>query len=435
VRFGTAELAAAVGGRLVGDDLVVEGVTTDSRTAGAGRLFVPLAAARDGHDFIDAALAGGAVAYLTSREPRPGTTAIVVPDTLQALGAIGRLARSRFPEPKRVIAVTGSVGKTTVKDLLAATLSTTFRTVASERSFNNEIGVPVTLANAPDDVEAAAIEMGARGSGHIADLCAVALPTIGVVTTVGHVHTEAFGTIDDVARGKGELVESLPSTGVAVLNADDDLVAAMAGRTSARVVAYGTHADVSARKVRLDDDLRPTFVLASPWGEIEVRLAVRGHHQVGNALAAAAGALAGDVPLPAVAEGLAAAVPSPWRMELHRTSAGALVLNDAYNANPISVAAALRSLAAIDARRRVAVLGTMAELGDFADNEHRAIGALARELGIDVIAVGESRYGAPTVAGIDDAVDRLGRLGAGDAVLVKGSRVAGLERLAERLTG
>jgi UDP-N-acetylmuramoyl-tripeptide--D-alanyl-D-alanine ligase len=433
VRFGTAEIATAVEGRLVGDDIVVEGVCTDSRTASEGRLFVPLVAARDGHDYIDAALAAGASAYLTQREPRPGTTAIVVADTLHALGAIGRLARARLPE--RVIGVTGSVGKTTVKDLLAAALVMTYRTVSSERSFNNGIGVPVTLANAADDTEAAVIEMGARGAGHIADLCAVAVPTIGIVTAVGHVHTEAFGTVDDVARGKGELIESLPPTGVAVLNADDERVAAMAGRTSARVLTFGAHGDVSAGKVRLDDELRPTFVLHSPWGEVEVRLAVRGYHQVGNALAAAAGALASDVPLPAAAEGLVAAVPSPWRMELHRTPSGALVLNDAYNANPISVAAALRSLAAIDARRRVAVLGTMAELGAFADEEHRAIGALARELGISVIALGEPGYGVPTVAGIDAAVDQLGRLDAGDAVLVKGSRVAGLERLAERLTG
>jgi UDP-N-acetylmuramoyl-tripeptide--D-alanyl-D-alanine ligase len=431
VRFRAAEIANAVDGRLVGGDVLVEGVATDSRAGVAGRLFVPLVAARDGHEFVDDALAGGAVAYLSAHAPRPGTNAIVVGDTLVALGRIGGLARGRLPD--RVIGITGSVGKTSVKDLLAAALATTFRTVASERSFNNEIGVPVTLANAADGTEAAVIEMGARGVGHIAALCTVARPSIGIVTAVGHVHTELFGTIDDVARGKGELVEALPASGTAVLNADDERVVAMRSRTGARVVTYGEGADVRATDVRIDDELRPRFRLHSPWGDAEIRLAVRGHHQVGNALAAAAAALATGAPPDAVAAGLGTAALSPWRMDLRRSASGALVLNDAYNANPISVAAALRALAALDARRRVAVLGTMAELGAVADEEHRAIGELAGRLGIDVIAVDEDRYGAPSVDGIDAAADAIGPLAAGDAVLVKGSRVAGLERLAELL--
>jgi UDP-N-acetylmuramoyl-tripeptide--D-alanyl-D-alanine ligase len=424
-----------VGGRLVGADVVVAGVSTDSRTGTDGALFVPIVAERDGHDFIADALVGGAAAYLTAREPAQDAPAIVVDDTLTALGAIGGLARARLPE--RVVGVTGSVGKTSVKDLLAAVFATTYATVASERSFNNEIGVPLTLANADDTTEAAVVEMGARGIGHIADLCAIARPTIGIVTTVGHVHTELFGTIDDVARGKGELVEALPPTGAAVLNAGDARVFAMRQRTRARVVTFGTTtgADVTATDIALDDELRATFVLRSPWGHVEVRLAARGMHQVDNALAAAAAALVSDVTPDAVAAGLAGATLSPWRMELHRTPAGALVLNDAYNANPISVAAALRSLAALGATRRVAVLGTMAELGAVADEEHRAIGALARSLDITVIAVAEPRYAAPTVADVEAAAAELGELTAGDAVLVKGSRVAGLERLAERLAG
>jgi UDP-N-acetylmuramoyl-tripeptide--D-alanyl-D-alanine ligase len=436
VRFGAAEIATAVGGRLVGADVVVDGVSTDSRAGTDGALFVPIVAERDGHDFIADALAGGAAAYLTSREPATNDApAIVVADTRNALGAIGGLARTRLPE--RVVGVTGSVGKTSVKDLLAAVFTTTFPTVASERSFNNEIGVPLTLANADDTTEAAVIEMGARGIGHIAELCAIVRPTIGVVTAVGHVHTELFGTIDDVARGKGELVEALPPTGAAVLNAGDERVLAMRERTRARVVTFGTTtgADVTATDIALDDELRATFALRSPWGHVDVRLAARGLHQVDNALAAAAAALVSGVAPDAVAAGLAVATLSPWRMELHRTPAGALVLNDAYNANPISVAAALRSLAALDARRRLAVLGTMAELGAVADEEHRAIGALATSLGIDVIAVDEPRYGAPTVADVDAAAIELGELADGDAVLVKGSRVAGLERLAKRLAG
>jgi UDP-N-acetylmuramoyl-tripeptide--D-alanyl-D-alanine ligase len=410
VRFRAAEIATALDGRLVGVDAVVSGVATDSRADTEGRLFVPLVADRDGHDFIADALAGGAAAHLTVREPAHGAPAIVVSDTLAALGLIGRLARARLPE--RVVGVTGSV---------------------SERSFNNEIGVPVTLANADDATEAAVIEMGARGVGHIAELCAIARPTIGVVTAVGHVHTELFGTIDDVARGKGELVEALPPTGAAVLNAGDARVLAMRERTRARVITYGVGGDVTATEIVLDDELRASFELRSPWGHVAVRLLARGLHQVDNALAAAAAALVSGVTPDAVATGLAQASLSPWRMELRRTPSGALVLNDAYNANPISVAAALRSLAALDATHRVAVLGTMAELGAVADEEHRSIAALAASLGIEVLAVAEPRYGAPTVPDVDAAADALGELGEGDAVLVKGSRVAGLERLAVRL--
>jgi UDP-N-acetylmuramoyl-tripeptide--D-alanyl-D-alanine ligase len=432
VRFTAGEVASATGGRLVGPDVPVDGVSTDSRHVTPGCIFVPVVAARDGHDFIDDALAAGAAAYLTSRAPTRAS-AIVVEDTLVALGAVGGLARSRLPD--RVVGVTGSVGKTSVKDLLAAALGSTFRIVASERSFNNELGVPLTLANATDGTEAAVIEMGARGLGHIRLLCDIAKPTIGIVTAVGHVHTELFGTIEDVARGKTELVESLPGTGTAILNADDERVLAMRSRTDASVVTFGLdRGDVTATSVALDGELRPSFRLHSPWGDADVRLEVRGHHQVGNALAAAAAGLAAGAPLDAVAHGLGTAVLSPWRMDLHRTSSGALVLNDAYNANPISMAAALRSLAALDARRRMAVLGTMAELGEVAEAEHRAVAALAVDLGIRVIALAEPRYGTEQVGDIAAAAAALGPLDDGDAVLVKGSRVAGLERLAELLT-
>jgi UDP-N-acetylmuramoyl-tripeptide--D-alanyl-D-alanine ligase len=208
----------------------------------------------------------------------------------------------------------------------------------------------------------------------------------------------------------------------------------MRSRTKATVLTYGEHGEVRASMVQLDGELRPDFRLHSPWGEVEVRLAVRGHHQVGNALAAAAAAMACGVPPDAVAAGLVEAHLSPWRMDLQRTSAGALVLNDAYNANPISIAAALRSIAALDARRRFAVLGTMAELGAVADDEHRAMAALAADLGITLIALAEPRYGVTVVPDLDAAADALGELVEGDVVLVKGSRVAGLERLAEVLT-
>jgi UDP-N-acetylmuramoyl-tripeptide--D-alanyl-D-alanine ligase len=426
----TLELADAVGGRLAGPDVVVVGATQDSRGVTPGQLFVPIVAERDGHEFIGAALANGAAAYLT-HGPTAGGTAIVVPDTTGALQAAGRLARSRLPD--RVVGVTGSVGKTSVKDLLASVLAERWVTAASLRSFNNELGVPLTLLNAPDGTEAVVVEMGARGVGHIADLCAIARPTVGVVTRVAAVHTEVFGHIDEVARAKAELVESLPATGTAVLNAADARVAAMEARTEARVVTFGAAGEVVAEDVSLDDDLQARFCLVTPWGRVEVGLRVRGLHQVENALAAAAAALVVDVDLAAVASGLARAELSPWRMELATSAGGVRVLNDAYNANPTSVRAALDSLAALPARRRVAVLGVMAELGVDEQAEHAGIGAHARALGIQVLAVAAPGYGGEDVATVEEAVVALDDLSDGDAVLVKGSRVAGLERLAEIL--
>jgi len=420
-------LALACGGALSGPDVEVDGATNDSRSLRPGQLFVPLVAERDGHGFVTAALATGAAAYLTARPP-VGGTAIVVDDTGAALLACGRLARSTLPE--RVVGVTGSVGKTSVKDLLAAALATMWATAASERSFNNEIGVPLTLLGAPDGTEAVVLEMGARGVGHIRLLCEVGRPTVGVVTSVAAVHTELFGSIDEVALGKGELVEALPSSGTAVLNADDERVAAMAARTAARVLLFGGRGEVRAEAVACDDGLRPSFRLCTPWGDAQVRLEVRGAHQVGNALAAAAAALACGVALPAVAEGLGAAVPSPLRMDLQRSRSGALVLNDAYNANPTSMAAALQALAALPGTgRRVAILGPMTELVEPAA-AHAEVAALAVSLGIELIPTGTKLYG-PEPA--DDPVATIGPLDPDDAVLVKASRAARLEHLAEAL--
>jgi UDP-N-acetylmuramoyl-tripeptide--D-alanyl-D-alanine ligase len=430
----TSDIAAATGGRLVGPDVTVVGAAIDSRLVTGGELFVPVVAERDGHDFVAAALEAGAAAYLTARRGASGGTrgtAVEVDDTLAALAALGRLARDRLDGgvDGRLVGVTGSVGKTSVKDLLAIALAARWRTAASAGSFNNELGVPITLIDAPGDTQALVVEMGSRGAGHVAELCAIARPTVGVVTRVAAVHTETFGTIDDIAVAKGELVEALAPTGVAVLNAADPRVAAMAARTEARVVTFGAGGDVRADGVRLDADLRPSFRVVTPWGEADMRLAARGTHMVDNALAATAAALVCDVPLDDVVAALATADLSRWRMELTMLPSGARLLNDAYNANPTSMAAALRALAALDATRRIAVLGVMAELGPSSDEEHRAVGLLARELGIDVVAVAVPTYGGTAVADLDGAVAALGDLGAGDAVLLKGSRVAGLERL------
>ena len=431
MRLRTSEVADATGGHLAGPDVEVDGATIDSRRLRGGELFVPIVAQRDGHDFVADALAAGAGAYLTSRAPQGGT-AVVVPETLAALAALGSHARGLLPD--RVVGITGSVGKTSVKDLLAATLSTTWTTAASAGSHNNELGVPLTLLGADESTEAVVVEMGARFVGDVRHLCAVARPTIGVVTAVELVHTETFGTLHDVARAKAELVEALPPHGTAVLNADEPLVAAMADRTAAAALRYGLHhGDVRAEGVTVDAELRPSFTLRSPWGDATVELAVRGRHHVGNALAAAAAALTCGVELEAVAAGLGRARLSAWRMALSRAPSGALVLNDAYNANPTSMAAALRALVELDASRHIAVLGTMAELGAASERQHADIAALAGRLGVTVVAVGEPAYGVEVVDGIERALDAVGEVGEGDAVLVKGSRVAGLERLAAHL--
>jgi UDP-N-acetylmuramoyl-tripeptide--D-alanyl-D-alanine ligase len=435
VELTVEEVAAAVRGEVVGPSTTVSGASIDSRTVGEGQLFVPLVAERDGHDFIPAALEAGASAHLTQREPVEGIagTAIRVDDTMAALTRLGAVARDRLPDA--VTGITGSVGKTSVKDLLAGALATTHRTAASEKSFNNEIGVPLTLLNAPAGTERVVLEMGARGVGHIRELCDVARPTVAVVTMVAEVHTSEYENgIEDVARAKGELVESIPVDGSVVLNGSDARVRRMASLTEARVLTYGVSGDVVASRVEVDEHLRPRFRLSSPWGTVDVQLGVHGVHQVANALAAAAAALVQEVPLEAVAAGLSSAALSPWRMELRHTEAGAVVINDAYNSNPTALEAALHSLAALDVDRHVAVLGVMAELGHHSDERHAEMGELADELGIEVITVDCPAYGVgvdvPTVEAAVAVVEAGGPVDEGVAVLVKASRSAGLERLA-----
>jgi UDP-N-acetylmuramoyl-tripeptide--D-alanyl-D-alanine ligase len=437
VRFTTTEIAAATGGEVFGRMVEVDGAAIDSRALEPGQLFVPVVAERDGHGFIGQAVAAGAPAYLTSG-PIEAATAVRVDDTVRALTDLGRLARRRLDT--EVVGITGSVGKTSLKDLLRSVAGTTWTTHASRGSFNNELGVPLTLLAAPDATEVAVVEMGARGEGHVAELCALARPTVGVVTVVAGAHLEHFGTLEAIARAKGELVESVPASGLAVLNADDALVVAMASRTEARVLTFGCdHGEVRAEGLTVDHELRARFVLRSPWGPVPVRLGVAGAHQVTNALGAAATALGLGASPEAVAEGLAGASLSAGRMHLRTAPDGTRVIDDAYNANPTSMAAALRSLAALPADRRVAVLGTMAELGPTAAADHEAITALAAALGVDVVAVAEPRYGAGVrhVAGPADAATAAGLAGSGRgpavAVLVKASRSAGLERVVDLL--
>lgn len=423
-------MASATGGTLTGPDVELDGASFDSRSLRPGQLFVPIVAERDGHDFIDSALASGAGAYLTSRAPGVGT-AIEVTDTARALMELAAWARGRLTAS--VVGITGSVGKTSTKDLVVGAVGASLRVAANERSFNNEQGLPVTILGASDDAEVLVLEMGMRGIGEIRRLCDVGRPSIGVVTAVGRSHTGLVGGVEGVALAKRELIEALPSEGIAVLNADDEHVVAMRGHTPASVLTFGTTvaADVRADGIELDELARARFTARSPWGTVPVSLAVSGRHMVLNATCAIAVAGALGVPVADAAAALATTRISAMRMETRRAPSGATVINDSYNANPMSMRAALESLAALPAGRHFAILGEMAELDDPV-SAHAEVAEMAGRLGIELVAVGTELYGvAPSV----DPVARLGDLSARDAVLVKASRVGGLERFAAQLLG
>jgi UDP-N-acetylmuramoyl-tripeptide--D-alanyl-D-alanine ligase len=441
-----AEVADAVGGELhdVSDPQVpVTGdVELDSRRIRPGGLFVALAGERvDGHEHAAGAVGAGAVGVLAARPV--GVPAVVVPDVPAALADLARAVLDRLPDVT-VVGLTGSSGKTSTKDLLAQLLAELGPTVAPPGSFNNELGHPYTVLRSTVDTRYLVLEKSARGIGHVAWLTRIARPRIGVVLNVGTAHLGEFGSRENIALAKGELVEALPADGVAVLNADDPLVLAMADRTAARVVTVGLadSADVRAADVTLDERGTPSYELVTAAGSAPVTLAVHGEHQVGNSLAAAAVALELGMPLPAVADALGRArALSRWRMEVTERPDGVLVVNDAYNANPESMAAALRALTTMArGRRSWAVLGEMAELGASAADEHRRVGELTAELGVDrVVVVGPgaqrlyaaAREGAVHVDDADAAIALLrAQLRPEDVVLVKASRAAGLERVA-----
>jgi UDP-N-acetylmuramoyl-tripeptide--D-alanyl-D-alanine ligase len=441
-----AEVAGAVGGTLHDvpdpDARVRADVELDSRRIRPGGLFVALAGERvDGHQHAAGAVAAGAVGVLAARPV--GVPAVVVPHVPAALAALAHAVLDRLPDVT-VVGVTGSSGKTSTKDLLAQLLAELGPTVAPPGSFNNELGHPYTVLRATTDTRYLVLEKSARGIGHVAWLTRIARPRIGVVLNVGTAHLGEFGSRENIATAKGELVEALPADGLAVLNADDPLVAAMAARTDARVLTVGLAetADVRATGVTLDAHGTPSYELVTAGGTVPVTLAVHGAHQVGNSLAAAAVALELGLPLPEVAAALGRAKAlSRWRMEVTERADGVLVVNDAYNANPESMAAALRALTTMArGRRSWAVLGEMAELGAAADEEHRGIGALTAQLGVDrVVVVGPAAKPIGAAARdisvyVPDADAALALLRAElrpeDVVLVKASRAAGLERVA-----
>lgn len=448
-----ATIAEITGGALHGPpDVVVSGpVVIDSRAVEPGALFAAFKGERaDGHDFAAGALAAGAAAVLGQR-PVEGPC-VVAADVQEALGRLARGLLERLPD-LTVIAVTGSAGKTSTKDLIAQVVGRAGPTVHPPGSFNNEIGLPLTALRADAGTRHLVLEMGARGIGHIAYLTGIARPDVGVVLNVGTAHVGEFGGRENIARAKGEIVEAVPPGGTAVLNADDPLVAAMASRTRGEVVTFGRGPDAVVRATgeTLDEQGRARFTLVTPEGSAPVALRLHGSHAVPNALAAAAAARAAGLAPDAVAEALSAAVPvSRWRMEVTERPDGVTVVNDAYNANPDSTLAALDVLVHMArGRRAFAVLGEMAELGDASVAEHAKIGQHVARSGIaGLVVVGANAAamaeGAGQVASwtgecvqVDDvgaAVAVLSeRLAPRDVVLVKGSRVAGLERVAEAL--
>ncbi|MFJ9851897.1 UDP-N-acetylmuramoyl-tripeptide--D-alanyl-D-alanine ligase [Streptomyces sp. NPDC101150] len=465
ISLSLAEIASIVGGQLHdipdADRTVTGPVVMDSRQVRPGGLFVAFAGERvDGHDFAAGAVEAGAVAVLAARPvgaaDRP-VPAIVVDDVVAALGALARAVVERLGT--KVVALTGSAGKTSTKDLIAQLLQRHGPTVWPEGNLNNEIGLPLTALRADATTRHLVLEMGARGVGHIRYLTELTPPEIGVVLNVGTAHIGEFGGRERIALAKGELVEALPEHGVAVLNADDPYVRAMASRTKARTVLFGEaeNADIRAENVRLSDLGQPAFTLHTPSGCSDVTMRLYGEHHVSNALAAAAVAHELGMPVDEIATALSeAGTLSRWRMEVTERADGVTVVNDAYNANPESMRAALRALVAMGAAAKAkggrtwAVLGEMAELGEDSLAEHDAVGRLVVRLNVSkLVAVGgreaawldmgaknEGSWGEESVHVSDAraAIDLLrSELQPGDVVLVKASRSVGLERVAAAL--
>ena len=457
------EIGMALGAPLVGPGdkaAVVTALTADSRTVIPGALFVALPGERvDGHDYVAAAAAAGAAASLT-RHRVAGALCLVVADPLVALGRLSRYLLDRSSAAGlQVVGITGSVGKTSTKDLLAQLLEQTGPTVAPAGNLNNELGVPLTVGRVDAHTRYLVVEMGARGIGHIAYLCEIAPPGVGLVLNVGQAHVGEFGGQAAIAQAKGELVECLPPDGWAVLNRDDPLVWGMRRRTRARVLPWSAGEQLAegvwASGFSGDASGRYSFTLhqrrdGESEQQADVRLGLTGRHQVANAVAAAAAALALGLELDQIAAGLTtAASRSRWRMELHHRSDGVTVINDSYNANPESMRAALSTLVELGRRggHTWAVLGDMLELGDAAAEEHEAIGRFAAQLGVEqLVAIGEyaSRItnaavdaglpptSAVAVADKPAAVAVLtAGLGPRDVVLVKASRGLALDTVAD----
>lgn len=456
IEMTVAQVCDSVGGTLsdgTDPNAAVSSIAIDSRHIEQGALFVAIPGERvDGNSYTEQALAAGAGAVLGQRTDVPGV--VVVPDSQEALGRLASYVHGQLPDLVTV-GMTGSSGKTSTKDLLAAILTTQGSTVAPAGSANNELGMPLTILACTTQTRFLVLEMGARGVGHIAYLCSIATPQVGIELNVGTSHLGEFGSREAIATAKSELVRALPDSGTAVLNADDPLVMQMAEVTAAQVMTFGEapSADVQLKDLRLDELARPQFTLSHQGQTVPVALGFSGAHMAVNAAAAAAAAIAVGVELPDVAAALNTAEPrSRWRMEIHRTPDGITVINDAYNANPESMRAALKALMSMSTEGRTwAVLGEMLELGDESAEQHDSLGRLAVRLDVDrLLAVGdgarpihmgaahEGSWGEESAwtPDVDSAIEILrDQLLPGDVVLVKASRSIGLERVAQALLG
>ncbi len=454
ISFDVRTVAAVTGGQIIhnGADVTVQGISTDSRTLQPGDLFVPLRGERfDGHDYLTQAVRHGAAACL-SEDVVSGLSIPVVQvrDTLQALGDLAAAVRQDFAGP--VIGITGTSGKTTTKEMLASILTCKGSGLKSAGNFNNLIGVPLTLFGLCPEHHWAVIEMGMSARGEIARLAQIAAPQIGIITNVGPAHLENLGGISGVARAKGELFIHLPVGGAAVVNADDPQICQLPVANGVRRITFGVAMEAQVRAsqiVAVDGVVR--FTLHLPEAEVSVQLPLPGRHNVQNALAAATAAWVLDVPAADIAAGLAAFRPCPGRMELVELADDLLILEDSYNANPLSMRAALDALHDLGRPgRRIAVLGDMLELGPTARDLHREVGALVAEhadwlftLGelAREIAAGAAEHGLPPerITMADSVEDLTARLRAilrpGDRILVKGSRGMRMERVSALLRG
>jgi UDP-N-acetylmuramoyl-tripeptide--D-alanyl-D-alanine ligase len=456
------EVAAAVGAVLVlaWDSNIkhLTRVSTDTRTIDKGDLFIALKGSRhDAHDFLDQALDKGAAALLVSRVP-PGIESraaakkaaiLRTRNTMTALTALAARQRDMCPAP--VVGITGSTGKTLTKDFAAAVLGHAGRVTASRGSYNNEIGVPLTLLEIAADTAYLVLEMGSRGKGHIKSLCSMARPEIGVITNIGWSHMRYFQSRDNLAQSKAELLQSLPANGRAVINADDDYADFLRRLSPAPVVTFGCSpgAEVRAEDIKVDQAGKVTFTLRSKGGEkVKVAVPLPGRHNVANVLAAAAIGEIMGVDMENIAEGIASAEVTGWRMEMITKPEEITIINDAYNANPVSMRSALMALEDISINKRaIAVLGDMGELGPVSESAHLEVGKQAVDYGADIlitvgrkarkIAKSAREQGLPKGSVfMTDRVDRAAEIlraiiEPGDVVLIKGSRFLGMEKIVD----
>lgn len=441
-----SQVAQVLGAQMIGADIALTGVSTDTRAVGAGQLFIALRGARfDAHDFLEQAVASGAAALLVadvSKVPAD-VSALVVDDTLLALGRLAAAWRAQFSLP--LIAVTGSNGKTTTKEMVAAILKAQFGddVLATRGNFNNDIGLPLTLLRLNATHRAAVIEMGMNHPGEIAHLATIGAPTVALVTNAQRAHLEGMGDLDEVAREKGSIFVGMPANGIAVINGDDkyaDMWRAMAGAHTVRTFAIDHAADVHG-KVR-QHGLEAGVYLSAPEGEAEIRLSIPGRHNAGNAVAAAAACLAAGLPMNAVVTGLESFAGVKGRLQRRAGLKGAEILDDTYNANPDSVRAGIDVLAATIGRKLL-VLGDMGEIGEASGQYHDEIGGYAKSQGIDrLYALGDAAQqavrnfgeGAKHYCSVEKLIAAVDKeLGPETTVLIKGSRFMKMERVADAL--